>query len=81
MKLPTMADENAENIWKTMAWASYDGDVPVMKAPRSLLRWRTSTWCLGRAREACGCLNMERRGVGHVLWQTGLAKARTGCKK
>ena len=32
MKLPTMAGENAENIWKTMAWASYDGDVPVMKS-------------------------------------------------
>ena len=36
MKLPTMAEKNAEKIWKTVAWATHDGDVPVMKA-RSFL--------------------------------------------
>ena len=28
----------------TMAWVTHDGDVPVLKARRSMLRWRTTTW-------------------------------------
>ena len=32
MKLPTMAENT---------WATHDGDVLVMKSPRSVLRWRT----------------------------------------
>ena len=43
-ELPTMAERNAEKVWKTMAWATSDGDVPVVKALRSILRWRTPTW-------------------------------------
>ena len=44
MKIPRMAEKNAEKIWKTTAWLTCDGDVPVMKAPRAILRWSTSTW-------------------------------------
>ena len=36
--LPTMAETNAKKVWKTMTWAIYEGDVPVLKAPRSILR-------------------------------------------
>ena len=25
MKLPTIAEKNAEMVWKTLAWATYDG--------------------------------------------------------
>ena len=41
MKLPTMAEKNSEKVWKTMAGATWEGDVPVMKALRLILRWRT----------------------------------------
>ena len=34
--------KNAENFWKATAWAAHDGDVPVMKALRSFLGWRTN---------------------------------------
>ena len=44
MRLPTMVDKNVEKVWKAVAWANYDGDVPVVKALRSILRWRTTTW-------------------------------------
>ena len=37
-----MAEKNAEKIWKTMTWATYD-EVPVMRALRSILGWRTTT--------------------------------------
>ena len=31
MKLPTMAKTNAGTLWKTMTWATCEGDVPVTK--------------------------------------------------
>ena len=39
MKLPTMAENNAGQVWTAMAWAADDGDVLVMMALRSILRW------------------------------------------
>ena len=44
MQLATTAQKNVEKVWKTVAWAVYDGDVPVMKALRSILSWRTTAW-------------------------------------
>ena len=44
MKLSTMAEKNAEKVWKTMTSTSCNGDVLVMMALRSILRWRTTTW-------------------------------------
>ena len=45
-KLPMMAGNNPEKIWKTMAWAISDSDVPVMKSawsmrvdPTNVSRW------------------------------------------
>ena len=35
-------NKNAEQVWKTMAWATHDGDVPFMKALRSIFRWNTT---------------------------------------
>ena len=33
------------NIWKAMAWAAYDGEVPVVIIRRSILGWRsTALW-------------------------------------
>ena len=49
MKVPTMDEKNAWKVWTTMAWATYDGDVPVMIALRSILRWRTTTWWWNRS--------------------------------
>ena len=49
MKLLSMVEKSVEKVWKSMAWATYDGDVPVLKA------WRSS--CVG------GCLLSEGTGV------------------
>ena len=49
MKFTTTAEKNVERVSKTMAWATYDGDVLVVKALRSLLRWRTTTWKRNRS--------------------------------
>ena len=49
MKLPTMAEKNAEKVSETVARATDDGDIPVMKALRSILRWRTTTWWENRS--------------------------------
>ena len=34
-----------DKIWMTMNWATYDGDVPIMKA----LGWRSTTWWRSRS--------------------------------
>ena len=39
-----IADDGREERREIMAWATYDGVVPVMKALRSILRWRTTSW-------------------------------------
>ena len=44
MKLPTIAEKDAENIWKIMAWANFNGDAPVMKSLQSIMSWRTTSW-------------------------------------
>ena len=46
MKLSMMAEKTAEKVCKTTAWASYDGDAAVLKALRSILTWRTTTWSM-----------------------------------
>ena len=43
-ELPTTVVKSAEKAWKTIVWATYDGDALVMMALRSILRWRTATW-------------------------------------
>ena len=37
----TLSGSNCGKIWTTMNWAIYDGDVPNMRALRSILGWRT----------------------------------------
>ena len=37
MGLPLLSNKIADEIWTTMTWAVYDGDVPVTLALRSLL--------------------------------------------
>ena len=44
MGLPTMAEKVVDNIGTTMNWAVYDGEVPVMRALRAVLGWRTTSW-------------------------------------
>ena len=36
--------EEREDLEDHVAWANYDGHVPVVKAPRSVLRWRATAW-------------------------------------
>ena len=46
------ADDDREergNIWKTMTWATYDGEVLVMMALRSILGWRSAAWWWNRS--------------------------------
>ena len=38
LKLPTMADKNAEKVWKTVAWAIHDGRA-VDDAALCQVRW------------------------------------------
>ena len=41
--------KSASEIWTTVTWAVYEGDVPIMRALRSILAWRTSAWWRSRA--------------------------------
>ena len=40
----TWREMSAEKEWTTMAWATHDGDFPVIEALRSILRWKTTSW-------------------------------------
>ena len=82
MQLPTRAVKIAEKVWKTMAWASCDGDVLVMNAPRSTLRWQMSTWWRNRSAWCMRAdpINVSRwkhkwcfHNVG-VVWDTPMAR-------
>ena len=42
--LPSLAELCAEKVWKTMAWAVHEGEVPVLKALRFVIGWRTTAW-------------------------------------
>ena len=44
MGLALLADLCAEKLWKSMSWVGYDGTVPVMKALRTVIEWRTTEW-------------------------------------
>ena len=37
---PSLAELCAEKVWKMMAWAVDDGDVPVLKALRFVFGWK-----------------------------------------
>ena len=56
MGLASLADLCAEKIWKSTSWVGYDGTVPVMKALRTVIEWRTTAWW--RTRSAKGRRNM-----------------------
>ena len=49
MGLPTLVEKNVDKIWTTMIWAIHDGEVPTMRALRSILGWRTTTWWRNRS--------------------------------
>ena len=42
MGLSSLAEMCADKVWKTIAWAVYEGEVPVLKAQRSVIGWRTT---------------------------------------
>ena len=50
--VPSLAELCAEKVWKMMAWAVCDGEVPVLKALRFVTGWRKTAW--GRNRSAWG---------------------------
>ena len=52
MGLASLADLCAEKIWKSMSWIGYEGTVPVLKALRKVIEWRTTAWW--RTRSAKG---------------------------
>ena len=52
MGLASLADLCAEKIWKSMSWVGYEGTVPVVKALRTVIEWRTTAWW--RTRSAKG---------------------------
>ena len=47
--LPSLAELCAEKVWKMMAWADNDGEVPVLKALRLVIGWRTTAWWRNRS--------------------------------
>ena len=47
--LPSLAELCAEKVWKTIGWAVYEGEVPVLKALRSVIGWRTTAWWRNRS--------------------------------
>ena len=88
-----MAEKNAEKVWKTMAWATYDGDVLVVKALRSILRWRSPTWWPNRSASGMRvdpihvsrwkhqwCFSQRGRGVGYSYGQVGWRGKRLGTR-
>ena len=82
MGLASLADLCAEKIWKSMSWVGYDGAVPVVKALRAVIEWRTTAWW--RTRSAKGmCENpanatcWKHKWVFHnrgVTWDTPMAR-------
>ena len=72
MGLPLLKENIASEIWTSMTWAVYDGDVPIMLALRSILGWRTTAWW--RSRSSCGMAwdpnNVQRwkHNVGFHDW-------------
>ena len=49
MGLQLLTKKIVDNIWMTTNWAIYDGDVPILKALRSVLEWGTTTWWRNRS--------------------------------
>ena len=66
MGLPLLTEKIVDKIWMTTNWATYDGNVPILKALRSILVWKTTTWW--RSRSAWGWrrtpTNVTRRKFG-----------------
>ena len=44
MDLFSLEELCAETVWKTIAWAVNEGEVPVLKALRYVIGWRTTAW-------------------------------------
>ena len=74
MHQPTIPKKN-EKVWKTMACVTHDGDVPVMKAPRSISgawvesvsKWKTQVVFL-----------QKERAVGYSHGEVGWRGERLG---
>ena len=49
MGLSSLAELCAEKVWKTMVWAVHEGEIPVLKALRSVIGWRTTVWWRNRS--------------------------------
>ena len=82
MKLPTVVEKNSDTVWDTMTFVFCGGDVSVMKALRSILRWRTTSWRKNRSAWWIrgGPMHMSKwnTSVGvhnrGVAWDTPMAK-------
>ena len=46
--LTMIPDLCAEKLWKSMSWVDYNGTVPIMKALRAVIGWRTAAWWITR---------------------------------
>ena len=46
---PVVDRKNVDTFWMTTNWTNFDGDVRIMKAQRSILGWRTTTWWRNRS--------------------------------
>ena len=42
--VPSLAGLCADKVWKMMAWVAREGEVPVLKALRFGIGWRTTAW-------------------------------------
>ena len=49
MGLTLLPDLCAERLWKSMSWVNYNGKVPILKALRAVIGWRTAEWWRNRS--------------------------------
>ena len=85
--LPLLVEIMVDKFWMTTSWALLDGDVPIMKALRSILEWKTTTWWRSRsawkmATDPTDVTRWKRKFGFHkrgVQWDTPMSKwAREG---
>ena len=68
MGLPLLTEKIANNIWTTLTWAVYEGDVPIMPAFRSIFGWRTAAWWRSRASKENGVGPLQGAELEAQIW-------------
>ena len=78
--------KTVEKLWKTMTWAIYTGEVPCMRALRSTVGWRTTSWLRSRSVWSMKKRSSERDRMEAQIWIpqqecSGIPRCRSGREK